>query len=186
MARWQPDSRRRLQEAAVELYAERGFDATTVAAVAERAGLTERTFFRYFADKREVLFANEDALREQLSAAVSGVAAGASASEAAAVGLESVAIALQPRRGELRRRMPIIAAHPELQERELIKLASWRAALDAALRARGVDGPEVQLVAEVSIAVLNVAAQRWLAEDEVDDDLPALVRATSAALRTLV
>ncbi|MEV4419402.1 hypothetical protein AB0L40_05425 [Patulibacter sp. NPDC049589] len=86
---------------------------------------------------------------------------------------------------ELRRRMPIIAATPELQERELIKLAAWRAALDAALRNRGVDAAEAHLAAEVSIAVLNVAAGRWLADDTGGDDLPALVRATSASLRAL-
>ena len=64
MGRWKPDARGRLEQAAFELFTERGFEQTTVAEIAERAGLTERTFFRYFADKREVLFAGADALQE--------------------------------------------------------------------------------------------------------------------------
>ena len=63
MGRWEPDARGRLVKAAMELYGERGFEQTTVAEIAERAGLTERTFFRHFADKREVLFAGAGALR---------------------------------------------------------------------------------------------------------------------------
>jgi AcrR family transcriptional regulator len=182
VSRWQPDSRRRLQDAATELYAERGFAETTVAAVAERAGLTERTFFRHFADKREVLFGNEDDLRDRLVEAVGATSAG-SVRDAIMAGLDAVASELQPRREELRRREPIIAAHPELQERELSKLASWTAALEAALRARGVDRPAAKLAAAVSIAVFNVAAQRWLAEDR-EMDLITLARATFADLTT--
>lgn len=183
MARWQPDARRRLSDAAVDLYAERGFAETTVAAVAERAGLTERTFFRHFADKREVLFGNEDDLRDRLAAAVAAADAGATPREAAGAGVLAVAEALQPRRDELRRRMPIVDAHPELQEREQMKLASWRSALDDALRRRGTDPVESRLLAEVAIAVLNVAARRWLEDD--GPDLPSVVRATADALRAL-
>jgi AcrR family transcriptional regulator len=184
VSRWQPDSRRRLQDAATELYAERGFAETTVAAVAERAGLTERTFFRHFADKREVLFGNEDALGERLVEAVGAAGDGRTVREAIMAGLNAVASELQPRREELRRREPIIAAHPELQERELSKLASWTAALEAALRARGVDGPAARLAAGVSIAVFNIAAQRWLAEDG-EADLFTLAQATFADLKTI-
>src|SRR3954447_15095550 len=84
VARWQPDARGRLGQAAMELYAERGYEQTTVAEIAERAGLTARTFFRYFADKREVLFAGSDLLAERLVAALE--TAPASASPLAAVG----------------------------------------------------------------------------------------------------
>ncbi|WP_026911690.1 TetR family transcriptional regulator [Patulibacter minatonensis] len=184
MARWRPDSRRRLQDAAVDLYAERGFAETTVAQVAERAGLTERTFFRHFADKREVLFANEDALRAALADAVAAADADATTSEAVLAGLDAVAADLQPRRDELRRRTPIVAATPELGERELQKLASWRAALQSALLDRGVDAATAHLASEVGIAVLNVAAQAWLAADD-EGDLAAGVRARFAALREL-
>jgi hypothetical protein len=99
-------------------------------------------------------------------------------------GLRAVASELQPRREELRRREPIIAAHPELQERELSKLASWTAALDGALRERGVDGPTAELAAAVSIAVFNVAAQRWLSDDG-EGDLLARLEAAFADLRTV-
>lgn len=181
MSRWQPDARGRLQEAALELYAEHGLEQTTAAQVAARAGLTERTFFRHFGDKREVLFGNEEALRELLASTVAEAPAELSPRAALALGLEAVGDQLQPRRDSLRRRAPIIAAHPELQERELIKLASWSAALAGALRQRGLDEPSARLVAEVAIAVLRVATERWLDDDgdEPDDDrerrLPRLI-----------
>jgi AcrR family transcriptional regulator len=184
VARWEPDSRARLQQAAVELYAERGFAETTVAAVAERAGLTERTFFRHFADKREVLFANEDALTARLVEAVGAAPPDAGPRALADDGLAAIVRALQPRHAELRRREPIVADHPELRERELMKLASWTAALRDALEDRGVAAPTAALVAETSVAVLNVAAQRWLREDG-DPDLAAFLAEDFAALREL-
>ncbi len=184
MARWEPDGRRRLQQAAVELYAERGFAETTVAAVAERAGLTERTFFRHFADKREVLFGNEDALTAQLAEAVAAAPADAGPRALADHGLAAIVRALQPRHAELRRREPIVAAHPELRERELMKLASWTAALRTALEDRGVTARTAALVAETSVAVLNVAAQRWLGGDG-GEDLATLLAEDSAVLREL-
>ena len=184
MVRWEPDSRRRLQQAAVELYAERGFAETTVAALAERAGLTERTFFRHFADKREVLFANEDDLRDLLVAAVRDADATTPRGLAAA-GLDAVARALQPRREELRRREPIVAAHPELQERERAKLSGWTGALEAALRERHCPPAAAQLAAAVGVAVLDVAARRWLAGDDAGDDLPRALRAAAGELATL-
>lgn len=168
----------------MELYAERGFAETTVAALAERAGLTERTFFRHFADKREVLFGNEDALRAGLVAAVEHAPEGATPRALAGAGIGAVVAALQPRHAELRRREPIVAAHPELRERELAKLASWTAALRGALVGRGVDARAAALVAETSIAVLNVTAQRWLA-GERDADLAALVAASFDLLRAI-
>ncbi|MDO9406903.1 TetR family transcriptional regulator [Patulibacter sp.] len=181
MSRWQPDSRRRLQEAAVELYAEHGFSETTVAAVAERAGLTERTFFRYFADKREVLFGGEDALRAALVDAVAEAPRGAGPAELADAGVGAVVRALEPRRAELRRREPIVARHPELRERELTKLASWTAALREALEARAVPPRTAAVVASARVALLAVSARRWLADD--GEDLAATVAADLAALR---
>jgi AcrR family transcriptional regulator len=127
MARWEPDGRRRLEEAAFALYAERGFEQTTVAEIAERAGLTERTFFRHFADKREVLFAGASALQEALVTAVESAPGSLAPIDAAAAGIEAIA-ALLPERATAQRRQAIIAANAELRERELIKLASlsWR------------------------------------------------------------
>lgn len=185
VSRWQPDSRRRLQEAAAELYAAQGFTETTVAAIAARAGLTERTYFRHFSDKREVLFANEDALRGRLVDAVLAADAGASPSQAAASGLDAVAGDLQPHHAALRRRAPIIAAHPELRERELIKLASWTSALAGALRERGVAGPAATLTAEDSIAVFDVAAGRRLAAGRAQPEFVDVFAAARAELRAL-
>src|SRR5512133_392884 len=149
MVRWEPDSRGRLHQAAFALYAERGFENTTVAAIAERAGLTERTFFRHFADKREVLFASSGALQEALVSAVADASDALAPIDAAAAGLEAAGAQL-PDREQARQRQAIIAANPELQERELIKFASLSAALADALRARGVADPAASLTAEVA------------------------------------
>ena len=178
MGRWQPDSRARLHAAAMELYERDGFEQTTVAAVAERAGLTERTFFRYFPDKREVLFSNENELRARLMAAVVAIAADRSIRDAIMAGLDAVANELQPRREELRRREEIVALHAELRERELIKLASWTAALDEALRVRGgVTEMTAKLAASIAIAVFAIATQRWIAEP-LDASLSHVVQST--------
>ena len=127
MGRWEPNARGRLMEAALELYGERGFEQTTVAEIAQRAGLTERTFFRHFADKREVLFAGADVLAGSTRRARSPAAPdSATPIDAAAAGLEAAGAAIQEG-GELpRKRQAIIAASAELQERELIKLAVTR------------------------------------------------------------
>jgi AcrR family transcriptional regulator len=129
VARWQPDARGRLGEAAMELYAERGYEQTTVAEIAQRAGLTARTFFRYFADKREVLFAGSEALGEQLDSVLAAAPASATPLAAVAEALGAVAETIGQDRDFSRRRQAIISANAELQERELIKLAGWSAAL---------------------------------------------------------
>src|ERR1700686_2445249 len=99
MARWEPNARGRLEQAAMELYGARGFDQTTVAEIAARAGLTERTFFRHYADKREVLFGGSEALADLLVAAVAGAPAPATALDAAAIALEQVGVLIQESRG---------------------------------------------------------------------------------------
>jgi AcrR family transcriptional regulator len=184
MARWQPDTRRRLQIAATELYAEQGYDRTTIAEIVERAGLTQRTFYRHFGDKREVLFGNEGGLTDELTAAVDGAPAGASMRDAIAAGLGALVASLEPRRAELVQREAIIAGQPELRERELMKLSSWTAALTQALVRRGEEPAAAALGAEVSIAVLRVAAGRWLEGDD-HGDLAALLDAAFTDVRTL-
>src|SRR5271166_2955582 len=148
MVRWQPDARGRLEQAALALYGERGFDQTTVAEIAARAGLTERTFFRHFTDKREVLFAGAGALQELIVDTVARAPDGLAPIEAAAAGIEAAGAAIQEGGGLPRRRQLIIAASAELQERELIKLASLASALADALRERGVAEPAASLAAE--------------------------------------
>src|SRR5687768_2417668 len=114
MARWEPDSRSRLEQAALALFGERGFENTTVAEISARAGLTERTFFRYFADKREVLFWGAGALHELLVGTVAGAPVSASPMEAVALALEAAGASLEPRREPARRRQSVIDANAEL------------------------------------------------------------------------
>jgi AcrR family transcriptional regulator len=175
MGRWEPNARGRLIQAAFALYGERGFEQTTVAEIAERAGLTERTFFRHFADKREVLFAGADALRDRLVSTVANAPESLRPIDATATGLEAAGTLIQEG-GELaRQRQAIIASSAELQERELVKLTSLAAALAEALRQRGVEDPVASLTAETGIAVFKVAFQRYV--DEANRrELPQLIR----------
>ena len=182
MARWEPGADGRLREAALALFLERGYEQTTVAEIAQRAGVTARTYFRHFADKREALFGGEQELRDHLARAAQDAEPG-NTYAAVTAALTAVATELQPRRAELRRRGAVVALHPELQERELIKLASWSGALEQALRARGE--PAALLVAEVAIAVLNASAQRWL-EEETDRPLIDVVHDHLAVLAAVL
>ncbi|MGW3666543.1 TetR family transcriptional regulator [Streptomyces sp. NPDC005141] len=189
MGRWQPDARGRLERAALELYVERGFERTSVAEIAERAGLTERTFFRHYADKREVLFAGSSALQEVLVGAVAGAPDPVTPMEAVAAALEAAAGVLQERQEHARRRQAVIDANTELQERELIKLASLSTALADALRQRGVDDATADLSAEVGIAVFKIAFRRWVEQDpeghEGRQDLSQVIGASLAGLRAV-
>ncbi len=185
MGRWQPDAAGRLQQAALELYAERGYEQTTVAEISERAGLTERTFFRHFADKREVLFRGSEQLQKLIVDAVDAAPASARPIEAIAVGLQAAgAVFDAERRPHSIKRQSVIDANPELQERELIKLASLAAALADALRRRGVQDPAAALAAEAGIAVFRVAFEHWLREDS-DQHFARFVHDGIAELRTV-
>jgi len=184
MGRWEPNARGRLEQAALELYVERGYEQTTVAQIAERAGLTERTFFRHFADKREVLFAGAGTLQDLLVTAVAGAPDAVAPLEAVAAALEAAGALLQERREYSRRRQSVIDANPALQERELIKLAALASALAGALRRRGVTGPAASLTAEAGIAVFKIAFERWISETG-QSDLPRLIRESLDELRTV-
>ena len=164
MGRWEPDAAGRLRVAAMELYSERGYDRTTVADIADRAGVTARTFFRHFADKREVLFAGSEALQEHMVEALMAAPPTATPMEAvAAAALSSADFFDDLRRDYPARRQAVITATPELRERELIKMAALTTAFTDALRHRGV-GPDVAaLAAETGVAVFRVAFERWLA-----------------------
>jgi AcrR family transcriptional regulator len=185
MGRWQPDSRGRLQEAALALYSERGFDRTTAAQIADRAGLTERTFFRHFADKREVLFGDSALLQERIVAGVTGAPAADGPLDAVSRGLDAAATMLGPFRRDLaHQRQAVIVANPELRERELAKLADYAAAVAAALRQRGVTELQATLAAEAGMTVLRVALQRWASEED-DRDLAAIMQDSVAELRAV-
>jgi AcrR family transcriptional regulator len=184
MSRWEPNARERLAQAALDLYAERGFEQTTVAEIAKRAGLTERTFFRHYADKREVLFAGAGDLQEVMVSAVLDAPGSAAPLDAVAAALEAGGGALAERREFSRQRQAVIAASVELRERELIKLASLAAALAEALRRRAVAEPAASLTAEAGIAVFRIAFERWV--DETNDrDVVALIRDSLDELRVV-
>ena len=140
MARWEPNARERLERAALALFAEHGYDATTVAEIADRAGLTKSTFFRHFADKREVLFGGQDMLAELFSEAIRTAPPAATTADCLAAALEAAAVAFTPDRHDLApQRRAVIAANSELQERELLKRARFASVMAEALRARGAD-----------------------------------------------
>src|SRR4030081_285282 len=161
MGRWEPDARGRLEQAALALYGERGFEQTTVAEIAARAGLTERTFFRHFADKREVLFAGSGSLQDLLVSTLSSTPDSPPPIEPVAAAPHAAGALLQEARDFALQRQAVIAANPELQERELIKLASLSAALADTLRRRGVRDPAASLAAEAGIAVFRIAFEPW-------------------------
>jgi AcrR family transcriptional regulator len=169
MSRWEPNASERLTRAALELYRERGFDQTTVAEIAERAGLTERTFFRYFADKREVLFSGQDRLLEIYRTTIAGAPESATPIEMVAAALEAVAPVF-PALGDFsRQRYAVVAAHPELQERELLKRASLATAVAEALRQRGVTEPAASLAAESGVIAFKTAYTRWAGDPGAPD-----------------
>jgi len=182
MVRWEPDSRGRLVEAALVLYGERGFENTTVEEIAARAGLSERTFFRYFVDKREVLFWGSASLEELLDHAVRDAPMDLSPMQIVVSALEQTGGLFEERRDGARQRQIVIAANAQLRERELIKLASLASSLADALGRRGIAVATANLAAQAGIAVFRVAFERWV--DEANDlDLAALVRASFADLK---
>jgi len=184
MGRWEPNARGRLEQAAMELFIERGFEQATVTEIARRAGLTQRTFFRHFADKREVLFWGKGALQELLVSTVASAPASAAPIDAVAAALEAAGASLQERHEHARQRQAIINANPELRERELIKLATLASAIAATLRQRGVSDPAASLTAEAGIAVFKVAFERWVSEPG-QPDLPKIIRQSLDDLRTV-
>ncbi len=184
VSRWEPNARERLAQAALELFGERGFEQTTVEDIAARAGLTKRTFFRHFADKREVLFGTGSEFQQVFVDALAGAPASATPLEAVAISLQAGGELLEGRRDFARHRQRVIAANAELRERELVKLANVSAALADGLHARGVGEPEASLAAETAMAVFRVAFERWLADGETRG-LPEIVRESVDALRAV-
>ena len=184
MGRWEPNARGRLEKAAQELYTERGFEQTTAAEIAERAGLTKRTFFRHFTDKRDVLFADSDALRDLVVKAAAETPESLAPIAAVAAGIQAAAAVLEEFRERARDRHVVIAATPELQERELAKFSEIAAALAEMLRGRGVPDRTASLAAEAGLAAFKVAFGSWV-EDAGRPDLPRLVRESLDELKTV-
>lgn len=184
MGRWEPGAGGRLREAALTLYLDHGFEQTMVDDIAERAGVTARTFFRYFADKREVLFDASAEVAVKSLAALEAAPATASPLHAVAAALDAAADIIGHDRELAGKRHAVIMANADLRERELIKLAQMSAALADGLRRRGVGDTEASLAAEAGFAVYRVAFQRWV--DATDDlGLRDAIRRSFIQLRTL-
>lgn len=184
MARWRPGARQRLVVAAVDLFTEQGYDATTVAEIAERAGVTRSTFFRYFPDKRELLVAGQETLSRLLAEGIAEAAADAGPLEAVAAGLERASSAMGPANRELGPRLQAaVAASTELQERDALKSVGLAAAMTAALVARGVPDPTAHLAAELGVLAFKRGFATWSAGDR--DDGTGLAQHALAALAEL-
>lgn len=162
MARWQPNASERLLLAALDLFEERGYEKTTVIEIAERAGLTKSTFFRHFADKREVLFGG-DTMARLLTEGIESAPEGATALEAVAHALDAVGRdAFTPERREFSyRRRAVIGASPELQEREALKGLALTASMTEALERRGTPALTACLAAQLGALALKIAYERW-------------------------
>ncbi|MET9023791.1 helix-turn-helix domain-containing protein [Actinopolymorpha sp. NPDC004070] len=184
MGRWEPDAQGRMMRAAIELFDERGFDKTTAGDIAERAGVTERTFFRHFTDKREVLFAGSDVMERTAHDAIETASADLSPLDAALVGMVAAGGLLADRHDHAVRRARIVAANPSLHERELLKLAALTEATVRALHGRGVDEPTAGLAAHSAVTVFQVAFVRWVSSDDPPNFADCVADA-AAALREL-
>ncbi|WP_432160695.1 TetR/AcrR family transcriptional regulator [Streptomyces sp. NRRL F-5630] len=182
MPRWESDAQGRLERAALELFETQGFERTSVAQIAGAAGLKERSFYRYFPDKREVLFAG-NGLEAHLVAQVEAADPGLTPVEALLNAL-GTAEEFFPSREFLLRRGRVIAANPALAERDLIKLADIADALAPALERRGVGPGQARFVIDVVLAIHRRAMSRWLAEP--DTTLAELMAQATAELHEVV
>ena len=170
MARWQPGATQRLVVAAVDLFTEQGYDATTVAQIAERAGVTKSTFFRHFADKRELLVAGQETLSRLLADGITEAPPAASPLDAVAAGLERAAGEMGVTNRELGPRIAAaVAASTELQERDALKSVGLAAAMTEALVARGVPDPTAHLAAELGMLAFKRGFAQWSESDRDGD-----------------
>ncbi len=184
MGRWVPGAQGRLQRAAFELFAERGFEQTTVAEIAARAGVTERTFFRHFADKREVLFAGQEELTARMVEALAAAPPELAALDAAVVAVRASTDVFGDRPDGPRARQTVIDAHADLRERELIKMEGLVSAIAGGLERRGVATPAASLAASSAVAVFRMAFERWISPDD-GRDLGTCISDALAELRAV-
>jgi AcrR family transcriptional regulator len=184
MSRWAPDARERLETAALDLFVENGYEETTAAQIADRAGLNRATFFRHFADKREVLFGGEDLLAGLFGDAIRAASPAATLAECLQAALAAADAALTPQqRAKAAQRVRVVAANIEVQERGLLKHARISGSIGAALRARGADELTARLGAEVGMLAFSIALERWM---KANDDKPFSLHAASALSEVLM
>jgi AcrR family transcriptional regulator len=178
VSRWAPDARERLETAALDLFVENGYQETTVAQIADRAGLNRATFFRHFADKREVLFGGEDVLTGLFADGIRAAAPAATVTECLQAAFAAADVAMTPRqRAKAAQRVQVAAANSEVQERGLLKHTRISRSISAALRTRGVDELTARLGAEVGMLAFSIAVERWLT---ADSDVPFSLQAAAA------
>ncbi len=178
VSRWAPDARERLETAALDLFVENGYEETTVAQIADRAGLNRATYFRHFADKREVLFGGEDVLAGLFANAIRAASPDATLTECLRAAFAAAGAAMTPaQRAKAAQRVRVVAANTEVQERGLLKHARIARSISAALRARGEDDLTARLGAEVAMLAFTVAVERWM---KADDGEPFPVHAAAA------
>ena len=181
MPRWQPDTRQRFVVAALQLFSEQGYDETTVAEIAERAGSTKSTFHRHFPDKRDVLAAGQETLSRLLSEGITTAPASATPLEAVCQGLRRAAVAFQP---EISAQVAaVVATSSELQGRAALKQVGMTAAMAEALGGRGVAEPAARLAAEIGGLALKEGFAVWIGA-ETKQDLGELMCAELDRLRT--
>jgi AcrR family transcriptional regulator len=186
MPRWEPDARERLVTAALGLFSEQGYDNTTVAEIADSAGLTRSTFFRHFPDKREVLAAGQETLARLFTTGIAAAPADATPLDAVEHGLETAATAMTPFNRELGPRLQaVVATSAELQERDQLKHVGLAASMADALRARGVPHAVAALTGDIGMLAFKEAYAEWLREEN-QEDLAELLRSAMSRLRRAV
>jgi AcrR family transcriptional regulator len=184
MGRWEPGARERLVVAAVDLFIEQGYDDTTVAQIAERAGVTRSTFFRHFPDKRELLVAGQATLSALLAEGIAAAPEDATPLDAVAIGLRRAAEEMGPLNHDLGPRLhAAIATSAELQERSLLKSVGMAAAMTAALTDRGVPDPTARLAAEMGVLAFGRGYDEWSGRENAEGE--EFARLTVAALDEL-
>jgi AcrR family transcriptional regulator len=172
MSRWAPDARERLETAALDLFVDNGYEETTVSQIADRAGLNRATFFRHFADKREVLFGGEDVLAGLFADGIHAASPDATLSGCLEAAIAAAGVAMTPQqRVKAAQRVLVVAANTEVQERGLLKHARIARSITAALRERGADELTARLGAEVGMLAFQIALERWMATDN-DEPFP--------------
>ncbi|HEY4458450.1 MAG TPA: helix-turn-helix domain-containing protein [Pseudonocardiaceae bacterium] len=180
MSRWAPNARERLETAALDLFVANGYEETTVAQIADRAGLNRATFFRHFTDKREVLFGGEEKLAGLFDEAIRAAAPEATLIQCLQAAFDATDVVLTPQqRAKASQRVLVLAANVEVQERGLLKHARIAASINAALRERGADDLTARIGAEFGLLAFRIAVERWI---NSSDEQPFSLLA-AAALR---
>ncbi|MFL6109987.1 MAG: TetR/AcrR family transcriptional regulator [Catenulispora sp.] len=178
MSRWAPEARERLETAALDLFTENGYEETTVAQIADRAGLNRATFFRHFADKREVLFGGEDRLAGLFADGIRAAPPDATITECLQAAFTAAEVAMTPQqRAKAAQRVLVVKANSEVQERGLLKHARIARSISAALRERDTEELTARLAAEVGMLAFSIAVERWMRSD---NDEPFSVHAVVA------